>query len=70
MEVIFKWFILGMVVAGVAAAVRHLLQLNRERKERIAELERQREEWIAKANRNFVDRQARTAAARAGKRNQ
>jgi hypothetical protein len=70
MELVMEIIFIGLIVGGVAGTIRHLWLANRERKARAVELERQRMEWVAKANRNFADRQAKTAASRAGKRNQ
>jgi hypothetical protein len=47
MEVIFKWVVLGLIVGGVAAGVRYLRQVNRERAAAIAEAERKRDERLA-----------------------
>lgn len=44
MEDIFKWVVLGLILAGVAAAIRQFRLVNRERKAAIAEAERKRDE--------------------------
>jgi hypothetical protein len=45
MEIIFKWVVLGLIVAGVAAAVRQFLQARQERVEAQAERERKAAQW-------------------------
>jgi uncharacterized membrane protein YgcG len=48
MQIIFSWLISGLIVAAVAASVRHLWQVKRERDAAVAESKRKREEAMSR----------------------